>query len=88
MQITAPELVIINIAANTFPLGKTDRPLVREIISLIFTLTEGEKMEKHFVDGEIELSTLHKAFLLKATEALSWTNSQWDVVDSLKAKIV
>lgn len=88
MQITAPEVLVIFHTLRRIQISRAEREIKKEVESLIVPLTEsaGQNSFK-FKDGEIELKTLHKAFLLGKIESLQWPDEQWDVIDKLEEKL-
>lgn len=87
MQLTAQEIALVHYSLNQIPVLEQDKPLLREIRSVIVSFTAGEGDEKHFVDSEVELSTLQKAFVIKSMKSLPWNSGNWDLVDKVVEKL-
>lgn len=87
MLLEAQELALVHYSLNQISVSEQDRSLLRESCEAVLLSTEGENEGKHFVDGDISLSTLQKAFIIKSLRSLSWNKNSWDVVDKIIEKL-
>lgn len=87
MQLTAQDLALINYSLNQIAVSENDKASVREVCTLLMTSIKEEEGIKKFVDGEVDLSTMQKAMVIKALKGLSWTKPQWDAIDELVSRL-
>lgn len=88
MQLSANELAFSMFAINSFACSKEEQSIAKSLIETMTSKAEGEGDQKHFVDCELEVPTLQKAYLMKVLDAGKWTPVQWEhVVTPLVEKL-
>ncbi len=87
MHLLAQETALINFTLHQISIAEHDKENVREICALLLSSTEGSGAQKKFIDGDIAISSVQKAFIINAMKSLSWTKNQWDIVDAVMTKL-